>query len=134
MATKVVRIDPQDLLQNVSLGIALPFNGPAIFKDVYTTKDRAKYRLINLILTNEGERLYNPQFGCKIRKQLFEPISSDYDSLVEDTINKISIYIPEITNVTMNITEDTDNNLITISISYNMTISGTSDQIKINFE
>jgi phage baseplate assembly protein W len=132
---QTIRVDPKDLQRNTSLSVSLPFNGPSVFRKVYTTKDRAKYKLINLLLTNEGERLYNSQFGCNLQKHLFDPIiDEEQEALKSDIINKTLIFIPEITVVDINIKSNKDYHILEISISYKMNISGDSDQIIINFE
>lgn len=40
----------------------------------------------NLIQTNFGERLYNPNFGCDIRSLLFENITPHAEQLAQDKI------------------------------------------------
>ena len=65
---QTVKIDPLDLQKNIAIGISLPFNGPAgPFNKTYSTQDQAKFDLINLLLTNKGERLFNPEFGTDLR-------------------------------------------------------------------
>ena len=67
-------IHPLDLPQNeqVAIGVTLPFDGTAVFNPSYATKVQIKSNLLNLILTNPGERFMNPKFGIGIRKFLFE--------------------------------------------------------------
>lgn len=40
----------------------------------------------NLIMTNYGERLYNPLYGCNLRSLLFEDISVHTESLMREHI------------------------------------------------
>lgn len=57
------------------------------------TNEKAVTRSIrNLLLTNPGERLYQPDLGSGIRQLLFEPISdfttNTLGRFIEDTISK----------------------------------------------
>ena len=74
MAFGQQQIFPIDLNNSAAVGISLPFNGPAVVKSNYQTKDSIKYNLINFFLTNPGERLLNPTFGGGIRNFIFEQI------------------------------------------------------------
>ena len=58
-------INPLDLPTKckVAVGVTLPFDGPAVFNSSYTTKVQVKSNLINLLLTNPGERLMNLILG-----------------------------------------------------------------------
>jgi phage baseplate assembly protein W len=53
-------------------------------------EDSVKQAIVNLILTNKYERPFNPNFGCNLRKYLFEPMSSFTASSIENEI-KMSI-------------------------------------------
>ena len=72
MAQIQKQIDPLDLTPSTGVGVSLPFNGPGVFKTNYTTKDQTKSNLINLILTEPGERVYKPFFGVGLNSLLFE--------------------------------------------------------------
>ena len=129
-----IRINPLDLQKNISIGISLPFNGTGVFNKTYSTRDQIKSNMINLILTNKGERVMNPEFGANIRKNLFEQINSDLDiSITESVANAVSTFIPEVTITNININIEPDSNLVNILIEYKINISGTSDQIHVQF-
>ncbi len=53
MAFGAKRIFPLDTKPSVGVGVALPFNAPAVFQTTYTTQESIKYNLINFFLTNQ---------------------------------------------------------------------------------
>mgnify|MGYP003352512083 CR=1 FL=1 len=85
---KTYRVDPRDLQKNIAIGVGLPFNKVSAFKSTYSTKEQIKYNLINLLLTNKGERIENPEFGADLKKELFENID---ENTFENIKNKITI-------------------------------------------
>ena len=69
---KPIKIDPIDLDEKVAVGIRLPFNKKKVFDLDYTTKDHARSKLINVLLTSPGERLNQPLFGAGLKNRLFQ--------------------------------------------------------------
>jgi len=131
---QTIRVNPLDLQKNTSIGVSLPFNGQGVFNKTFTTRDQIKSNLINLILTNKGERVMNPEFGSDVRKSLFEQITDDTtNSIRARIINAVSTFIPEVTLTNIDITTIPDNNTINILIEYKINISGTADQINVQF-
>ena len=131
---QVVRIDPRDLDKNKAIGVSIPFNGGGVFKSTFSTKDQIKSNLINLLLTYKGERVLNPQFGADLPRLLFEPINNETLLKIENQIvTSVSTYIPEITITNIEITPDTDKNTIYINVIYQLKLSGTTDNIIIDF-
>jgi phage baseplate assembly protein W len=131
---QTIRINPLDLQKNIAIGVSLPFNGPGVFNKTYTTKDQIKSNLINLLLTDVGERVMNPTFGCNLKRFLFEGITdSNIELLVNSLGNSISIYIPEITVTNIEVVPTPDSNLIDLTIDYYLNISQTPDQVTVQF-
>ena len=77
MAFNVRRINPLDLQPRKAVGVALPFQGRAVFNSTFTTKDATKSNLINFFLTGKNERVFNVDFGAGLRNFLFEAITED---------------------------------------------------------
>jgi len=131
---QTIRVNPLDLQKNIAIGVALPFNGPGVFKSTYTTKDQIKSNLINLLLTDIGERIMNPNFGTNLKRFLFEGITNiNNEALIDSLNNSISIYIPEVTVTNIILIPTTDNNLINLTINYYLNISQTPDQVTVQF-
>jgi phage baseplate assembly protein W len=129
-----IRVNPLDLQKNIAIGVSLPFNGPGVFNSTYTTKDQIKSNLLNLLLTDVGERVMNPEFGTILRKFLFEGITeSNIESLKVSLINSIAFYVPDITVVNIDITPEYDSNTINLNVNYILNISQTPDQVTVQF-
>ena len=90
---QTIRVNPLDLQKNIAIGVALPFNGPGVFKSTYTTKDQIKSNLINLLLTDVGERVMNPNFGTNLKRFLFEGITNINNEALIDSLNIVYLYI-----------------------------------------
>jgi phage baseplate assembly protein W len=134
----VIRINPLDLQKNIAIGLSLPFGlcgNDKLFNQTYSTKDQIKSNLINLLLTNKGERVLNPEFGSDLKRILFEQITPSTEDNIRNTINTaINIYVPEVTADEIIINNNPDSNTINITVNYILNLPGTSDQITIEFQ
>jgi phage baseplate assembly protein W len=132
---QTIRVNPLDLQKNIVIGVSLPFNAPGVFNKTYSTKDQIKSNLINLLLTDKGERIMNPEFGADIRRSLFENITDSNIELLKFKISDaINIFIPEIILGNIDITPDFDYNTLNITINYRLIISNTPDQVTVQFQ
>ena len=57
---------PIDTEARRAVGFGFPLNGNAVFVPTYQTRDQIKANLVNYLLTNRGERVFNPNVcnGC----------------------------------------------------------------------
>lgn len=133
---QTIRVNPIDLQGNIAIGVSLPFNGPAgPFNSTYSTKEQTKSNLINLILTTPGERVMNPEFGCDLRKILFEGITDEIVESVQNIItDSVNIFVPEVelTDIIVD-TSSRETNTISITIKYKLRISQDADKITLEF-
>jgi len=128
------RIFPLDTRPGTGIGIAIPFNAPAVFFTTYTTKDAIRNNLLNFFLTNKTERYLNNNFGANLRAFIFEQITNDnLNFLKEDIQNLIGLYFNNIKVEALNIDKQPDNNEIIISLTYSIINTGTTDQVQITF-
>ena len=131
---QTIRVNPLDLQKNIVIGVSLPFNAPGVFNKTYSTKDQIKSNLINLLLTDKGERIMNPEFGTDIRKSLFDNMTnSSADLLKLKIINSVNIFVPEIILGEVKVEPDFDYNTLNITINYRLAISNTPDQVTVQF-
>jgi phage baseplate assembly protein W len=132
---QTIRVNPLDLQKNIAIGVSLPFNSSKVFNSTYSTKDQIKSNLVNLLLTDRGERVMNPEFGADIKKSLFDNITpSGLDVLKSKIINAINIFIPEIELGNIDIIADPDYNTLNVTINYRLIISNTPDQVTVQFQ
>ena len=131
---QTTRVNPLDLQGNIAIGVSLPFNGPVAFNSTYSTADQIKSNLINLLLTNKGERIMNPQFGADLKTVIFEGITEDTSTIIRNLIStNVAIFVPEVTITNVGIIKDEDTNTISVTIQYRLNISGNPDQITVQF-
>ena len=132
---QITRVNPLDLQKNIAIGVSLPFNGPSgPFNKTYSTQDQIKSNLINLLLTNKGERVFNPEFGANLKKVLFEGITEDLIPSIQTLIaENVFMFIPTIDLINIVVNPDVERNSLSITINYKLKISGTSDQVTVEF-
>jgi phage baseplate assembly protein W len=121
MAYRIPNKNPIDVGSRVAIGVSLPFNTPQVFTQTYTTQEQIKSNIINYILTDRGERVFNPTFGSNIRASLFENITSNLIQTLSVTLREdLQLYFPNVNFRNITITPDYDNNTINISIPYSI--------------
>jgi len=131
---QTIRVNPLDLQKNIVIGVSLPFNAPGVFNKTYSTKEQIKSNLINLLLTDKGERIMNPEFGTDLRKSLFDNITdSSIEILKAKITDAVNIFIPEIFLQDVIIEPNTDYNTLNVTINYRLIISNTPDQVTVQF-
>jgi phage baseplate assembly protein W len=123
---------PIDSIGRKAVGFSLPFNGPAVFNPTYTTRDQLKSNLINYLLTNTGERVFNPNFGANLRDLVFENIvDTTTDELQERIQNDIKNYFPQVVIKEIQFNNTPDRNEINFTLIYNVVDFGVTDEINI---
>ena len=119
-----------DINQNVSIGVAFPLDETNMFTGTPTTKEQVKNNLLNLLLTEQGERVNHPNFGIGLQKYLFEQTISQ-DSVEEKIRSQINFYIPEINLISADIDFIPDKHTLHIKITYEFNLDGVQDAITI---
>jgi phage baseplate assembly protein W len=132
MAFNQQQISPLDFNPSTAVGVNIPFNGNAVFKSNFQTKDAVRNNLINFLLTNPGEQFLNPTFGGGIRNFIFSQINdNNLDFLKEDISEKIGIFFPDINIISLNVFGNPDSNSISININYTITNTNITDTINL---
>tara|TARA_Y100001973_G_C5181748_1_gene325311 strand:- start:396 stop:800 length:405 start_codon:yes stop_codon:yes gene_type:complete len=134
MAFNPQQINPLDLNPSTGIGVDIPFNGNAVFKSNFQTKNSIKNNIINYFLTNPGEHYLNPTFGAGLRNFVFEQINDDnLDFLKEDIETKLGDFFPNIKIISLNVLRNDDFNTISIKLNYVIPNTNINDTINIDF-
>ena len=114
--------------------LAFPFrvgaDGRAL--QVATLEEHVRDELVQLILTNPGERLFLPEFGGGVRRLVFENIDDTTGAMVKAVLTRsISRWIGN--RVTLeNLIVNIENETIAVDLSYR--IAGTEDTRVLKFQ
>jgi len=127
------QINPLSINGNTTIGVAFPLDDINMFSGTQTFKEQVKSNLLNVLLTDRGERVNQPQFGIGLKNLLFEQ-NIDEESLKEKISYQIGIFIPEIELVDLQSEFIDAENLLYLSITYLFKLDGTEDTIQLNFQ
>ena len=123
---------PIDLDARKAVGFGFPLDGNAVFVPTYQTRDQIKANLVNYILTNRGERVFNPNFGANLRALLFEGIDdSTLDEIQNRIQNSISTYFPQIIINQIKFNTQPDQNTINFTLTYQIINFEITDSVNI---
>lgn len=128
-----ININPLDLNDNVAVGVVFPFNGNAVFNSSFTTQEQVKSNLINVLLTEPGERVYEPNFGVGLKTLLFENQIKE-DELEGRIKDQCAFYVPEIDITNLIIQLIPDSHTLYIRLTYKFIVNNEEDSIQLNFQ
>ena len=121
----------EDNDENIFIGIDLPFRKSdgveGYFASTSTTIEAVKNNIRNIINTNQGERIMQPQLGINLRKYLFEQFSDEVVySIQNDIVDTFKKWLPfvEIQDLQVNMSNSNDSigkNTMNITILFNIT-------------
>ncbi len=99
------------------------FDLESVKKDLlsYKNEDSVKRSIRNILLTDKGERFFNPTFGSDIRKMLFENFSPSTEQVVADLIKTaIGNHEPRANVIDVNVSGNPDQNSMYINIVFSV--------------
>lgn len=135
MAYNLRNINVLDLKPSTGVGVALPFSNRTAFTTVYNTKDQLKYNIINYLLTDRGERIFNPTFGAGLRSRLFEQITEEANEVLKLNIqSSVESYFPSVEVINLEVISNPDESLISVQFSYRIKTSNETDNILLNIQ
>ena len=126
---------PIDLTPSVAVGYGFPLDGPAVFVPTFTTREQTKSNLLNYLLTNKGERVFNPLFGGDLRSLLFEGIiDSTQNELLLMIQDQIGQFFPTVQIEEIKFNNDEDRNTINFILTYQIVNFGVTDTLNIELQ
>jgi phage baseplate assembly protein W len=98
-----------------------------------STRNKIKSTLFHLLVTNEGERFYKPNFGCNLRKYLFD--LNTPQNIVEITNSLRECTSKNLPGVSItNLTTEVINNMLILTVSYTFVNGVTSLEDSLSLE
>ena len=126
-----------DLNPNVYIGLALPIkpDDNNVFSLTKNSYDQVRHNLRNLLLTNVGERVYQPEFGSRLRELCFEQLDDTLPQRVEDEVRRaVNFWLPYVNIVEVEtLTEEDNKSKIFVRVKFSTTLnSETLQQIELD--
>ena len=127
---------------NVKVGIDLPFtvtqDGSGAVASTTTTLEAVKNNIRNLLQTNPGERVMQPNLGVELRNVLFQQIDESTLISIQDIIlDSIEYWLPFVKVKDIQLLQDsqkTDMNQIIVKVLFNIKRDpNTTDSVSVNF-
>ena len=118
-------------------GITLPVQrgNTGYFNQAFSSFEQAKSNLKNLLLTKKGERVMQPNFGTGLQSLLFEQMTDEFETKLEETITKnVNYWLPYITirQIDIEMTDEMkDRNMANMNIQF--TVGNQIDTQEITF-
>lgn len=149
MARQVYTYQPFNETPDKGLGILLPFNkdaggaksinahysgsagaGKGVFLSSYTTEEQAISNLKNLLLTQKGERIFQPNFGTDIQRSLFENSTPNLELNLEESLRfDIEFWLPYINLIAVDVIRKIDEHTMLIKLEFNVLQTGANQEI-----
>jgi len=110
--------------------LSITFKKHPVSDDLVVVKDKAAIvqAITALLLTNKGERPFQPALGCDVRKSLFEPLDYATSGLIRSQIlDVLGKYEPRIEVEDIRVSPDEQNNGYDVELYF--TIVGRNDEV-----
>jgi len=103
--------------------LSVTFKKHPVTDDLVTVKDKAAITqsIVNLLLTNKGERLFQPEIGSGIYATLFEPLDYGTAGIIRSAVvDVLERYEPRILVNNVIALPDFDNNGYSVEVTYSI--------------
>ena len=101
--------------------INITFKKHPVTNDLVVSRDASaiKQAIVNLLLTNKGERPFNYEYGSDIRSYLFEPLDYGTAQVIESSIQyAITNFEPRISITELEVIPNFDDNGFDVEMTY----------------
>ena len=120
-----------DLNPNTDIGLALPLKSDNnnVFQLTKSSYDQVRHNLKNLLLTHIGERVYQPEFGSRLREICFEQLDDSLPVRVA-----VGFWLPYVNIESVEtLTEEDNKSKIFVRVTFSTTLnSETLQQIELD--
>jgi len=119
--TRADRITATSVKDQIYSDFLTDLNSHPVSKDVlrFVNENAVTRSIKNLVLTDRGERLYQPGIGSNIKKLMFEPMVEATAELISQFIQEtIDVYEPRAKVLEINVVPDYNNNLYAVTLTY----------------
>jgi len=116
--------------------LSLSFAKNKVTEDLLVKKEDAavKQAVLNILLTNQGERLYDSQYGSNIRSYLFEPLDFGTAGTIRDEIVRtLGTYEPRVTVQQCIVEPNFDSNGFDVRLDFQVLSRSDVPRISIEF-
>ena len=103
--------------------LSVTFKKHPVTDDLVTVKDKnaVTQSIVNLLLTQQGERAFQPQLGSSIYRTLFEPLDFGTAALIRGEVyGVLERYEPRISILKLDVVPDFDSNGYSVDLTYSI--------------
>lgn len=112
------------MAQGIGITLPLQLGNTGYFEQSFDLLTQIKSNFINLILTRRGERVHQPEFGCRIHEYLFEQLTPEnIEAARLSVLNAVEQWMPFLELVQFELgaaPEDLDRNTLRLYVGYRL--------------
>jgi len=116
--------------------LSLSFAKNKVTEDLLVKKEDAavKQAVLNILLTNKGERVYDAQYGSNVRSYLFEPLDfGTAGSIKDEIVRTLKRYEPRVTIQECLVEPNFDSNGFDVRLDFKVLSRADVPRISIEF-
>ena len=116
--------------------LSLSFAKNKVTEDLLVKKEDAavKQAVLNILLTNNGERLYDAQYGSNVRAYLFEPLDfGTAGSIKDEIVRTLKTYEPRVSIQECIVEPNFDSNGFEVRLDFKVLSRADVPRISIEF-
>ena len=99
-----------------------------LYESTEDIKEITRFHVKNVVLTNPGEKISDPNFGVGARRYLFENFTSQTVQTIGSRIrSQLARYLPHVDVLSIKVDPISDNNYLSIKLSYYIPVINQSD-------
>ena len=99
--------------------LPLNFDNLNLYESTEDIIEITRFHVKNIVLTNPGEKISDPNFGVGIRRYLFENMTGSTNSSIRGRVyGQLSRYTPHIEILSLEVQPSEEDNLLVFNLSY----------------